>query len=810
VYELKYSGSADSLCITLSRLDYARQSFRVSAKSQTLNIAASREYTVLKTAVVKPTSVRRYGDTIDYAVQSFKSASDRTVADVLRNIPGIDVSQSGRISYGGVPINKFYVENMDLMGGKYGVVTNNLNASHVETVQVYENHEPIKALRDYNISDRAAINLKLKEKSKAVWLITAGLGAGFSPLLWNNELSAMQFAKKSQTALMFKNNNTGDNVRMELMIHYGVFSTQQESSLLSIPSSTPNIHKSGRYLFNNVNMLTLNRLWKIDGDCDIRLNMDYSNDRQRRSVLSSTEYFRENEANIKIEERSEVYENIDNAGLMLSIRANRSDYFLTNTLSAKYDWSYLDADINGNAQYLKNPYLRVSNNFHWLKASRKLRPEIISNSSYSVEPRSLSLRPGLYDRLFNNGAPYELLLQNANMKTFTSTNSISVSRTISKVKTGLTGGFKSTVQRLVSDLGVPARTPADSMTNDLSFGQHKIYAEARLTYNIRRLTADLRLPAGIMLTNAKNIRSGKEETNVQQFFNPSLGLRYKIGFDWEASLSGSYNDYYDDVFNYYQGLIMTNYRTINRNSGQFAHYSTQAFSASIRYNEPIRLMNALISASYSRNTSDFMTERDFDGILSLTRNVDIRNVYENKQIAFSVSKGFDRVVKKINLSANYSNSSYNQLQQGQIVRSYSDGYGANMAVNLKPASWYQCSYNLRYSLSKTRMDYENAIEQKPVQRLTQGFNLDIFILKNLQFNARADHDKIYADIDYPSTFFMDVKITYKLSKTSFELALNNIFDKRVYSHTNLSAFYSMSSTYELRARSLIAGVKFSF
>ena len=328
VYELKYSGAADSLCITLSRLDYAKQSFRVRAKSQTLDVAARREYTVLKEAVVKPEKVRRFGDTINYTVQSFKSASDRTVADVLRNIPGIDVSASGQISYGGTPINRFYVEDMDLMGGKYGVVSNNLDASHVETIQVLENHEPVKARRDYNLSDKAAINLKLKEKSKAVWLITAGLGLGFSPLLWNNELSAMQFSKKKQTAFMFKNNNIGNDVKMELMAHYGIFNFQQSNGLLSVPSSVPDIPRTGRYLFNNVNMFTVNRLCKLDKDLDIRVNADYANDRQRRSLRSSTEYFRENEANIKIEEQSEVYENADNAGLMLEIRANRANYFI--------------------------------------------------------------------------------------------------------------------------------------------------------------------------------------------------------------------------------------------------------------------------------------------------------------------------------------------------------------------------------------------------------------------------------------------------------------------------------------------------
>jgi hypothetical protein len=53
-------------------------------------------------------------------------------------MPGIEVSESGAIKFNGKAIKKFYVEDMDLLQGRYGLATNNINASDVATVQVLE------------------------------------------------------------------------------------------------------------------------------------------------------------------------------------------------------------------------------------------------------------------------------------------------------------------------------------------------------------------------------------------------------------------------------------------------------------------------------------------------------------------------------------------------------------------------------------------------------------------------------------------------------------------------------------------------
>lgn len=91
--------------------------------------------------------------------------TDRSIGDVLKKLPGVQVLSSGQILYQNKAISKFYVEGLDLLKGKYGIATQNIEAKNVASVQVLENHQPIKALKDMEIPEEAAINLKLKQSA---------------------------------------------------------------------------------------------------------------------------------------------------------------------------------------------------------------------------------------------------------------------------------------------------------------------------------------------------------------------------------------------------------------------------------------------------------------------------------------------------------------------------------------------------------------------------------------------------------------------------------------------------------------------
>ena len=221
-YEVRFRSDADSMRVTITGFNLTKVSKVVPANIGRLDFVV--EYSVLKIKEVKveANAIERKKDTVSYYVANFKDSTDRSIGDVLQKLPGIEVAPSGQIKYQGKAINKFYVEGLDMLGGQYGIATNNIQASDIAKVEVYENHQPIKMLQDWVSSDRAAINLILKSGARGTWNGVVEAGTGYQPILWNGEIAPMFFGKKFQTIMTYKTNNTGDNVAREVESSMGM------------------------------------------------------------------------------------------------------------------------------------------------------------------------------------------------------------------------------------------------------------------------------------------------------------------------------------------------------------------------------------------------------------------------------------------------------------------------------------------------------------------------------------------------------------------------------------------------------------
>lgn len=175
-FVLRPRGDGTTAQLDFSTMGYRRQS--VPANAGRMLVLLTPETTDIREVTIRAPRLSFRGDTVSYNVSRFTEAQDRSIADVLRKMPGIEVAKSGEIRYNGQPINNFYIEGLDMLDGRYGQATNNIAPQDVASVEVMENHQPIKALKDIVFSDRAAINLRLKPHAKARWTGTLRGGAG--------------------------------------------------------------------------------------------------------------------------------------------------------------------------------------------------------------------------------------------------------------------------------------------------------------------------------------------------------------------------------------------------------------------------------------------------------------------------------------------------------------------------------------------------------------------------------------------------------------------------------------------------------
>ncbi len=122
-FAISSPGGVKGYSLDVSMMSYAKQTVGLDSLKLPVRIVMKASATMLKEVAVKAERIREQGDTVTYSVGSFAQAQDRSIGDVLKRMPGIDVSNNGKIKYQGEDINKFYIEGSDLLGGKYGIAT---------------------------------------------------------------------------------------------------------------------------------------------------------------------------------------------------------------------------------------------------------------------------------------------------------------------------------------------------------------------------------------------------------------------------------------------------------------------------------------------------------------------------------------------------------------------------------------------------------------------------------------------------------------------------------------------------------------
>jgi hypothetical protein len=100
-------------------------------------------------------------DTIQFNAGSFRNAETRKLEDLLKNINGFSVDANGRISFNGKPVEKVLLEGDDIADQGYRMITKNLNADLVDKVQVIDNYNDNRLMRNVSQSGNVGINLKM-------------------------------------------------------------------------------------------------------------------------------------------------------------------------------------------------------------------------------------------------------------------------------------------------------------------------------------------------------------------------------------------------------------------------------------------------------------------------------------------------------------------------------------------------------------------------------------------------------------------------------------------------------------------------
>ncbi|HVX52500.1 MAG TPA: carboxypeptidase-like regulatory domain-containing protein, partial [Chitinophagaceae bacterium] len=124
-------------------------------------------------------SIRLKGDTTEFIADSFKVQPNATVEDLLKKMPGIQIDKNGKITAQGETVQKVLVDGEEFFGDDPTLVTQNLRADMVGTVQVYDKKSDQATFTGIDDGSREkTINLKLKAGKKNGYFGKLNLSGG--------------------------------------------------------------------------------------------------------------------------------------------------------------------------------------------------------------------------------------------------------------------------------------------------------------------------------------------------------------------------------------------------------------------------------------------------------------------------------------------------------------------------------------------------------------------------------------------------------------------------------------------------------
>lgn len=782
--------------LEVTMMSFAKQSLPLDSVSFPLTVYMEAGTTWLKEVTVKADRIREQGDTITYNVGSFAQSQDRSIGDVLRRMPGIDVSQSGKIQYQGEDINKFYIEGSDLLGGKYGIATNGISHDDVGAVEVMENHQPMQVLSGISFSDKAAINLKLKNKAKATWSFHGDAGGGWSwqpeGAIWDGELFAMAAMPGFQNITTFRTNNTGEDLSASntdfFVDRRGTGLSRYVSvGLPGVPSLS-----SKRTLFNRSFLVSTNNLWKL-GRGEFKANIDYSFNRVTADASNITTYFLD-EGNRVITENRDGTEHTHSLGGKFIYELNQKTAFINNTLQTNIDWNEITLSTTGsipNTQTADLPDYYVSNRFKMIQRFKgKHLVTFESRNEWESLPQTLNLDV--------NGKPYS---QHIGDHAFLTHESAAYAFSLKGITISLEGGIKGYWRSMNSELHELPQELPELTENAIHTNSFTVYATPKLEYWVRRVNLSLNLPLSYAHYSFDKAIANRDEV----YFSPSLSFNWKPNNRFSGTIRGGIGRSPMNLNLIHPGLIMTNYRTLNSGVDNFYNSTSQNVSASFQYKHTRHGLFANGMVLHSWSHLPYTLSQQLYGDYVVYSYSDANNDSKSLMALGSIGKTLDFMRGSCNINGSYNRNESRLFSQQQSVQSVSDGWSIGGKINGSPCRWFSFDYAIEYSDSRLKM---NGAAAPWLSAMTNELSLNFMLNTKWEWQVSGEHYRNeLTEGSFKTVVMLDTKLTFKATKRiEVSASLTNILNKKQYNYITYSNLSSFESQRQLRGRQLLFSI----
>lgn len=772
------------------------ESIEVDVPLKSPEIMMLAKETVLNEVVVQAPDIFQKGDTLVFDVGRYATGADDAIIDVIRRLPGVKVEKDGTIMYQGKPVNKFYIDGNDFIGDSYNLATNNISKNDVASVEVLENHQPVKALEDIEFSDQAGINLKLKEDARSRWVGVANAGSGFSPLLYSGSVFAMRLARKLQNIFTLKADNTGWNPVNEITdrSYEPMFSSTYKETLwndyitadhTTSPLAESRTRDSSSWLASAITS------WG-SGDVANRLKINYMSDRLDYHTSETTDYM---SAEIPSFIQNEVMRtHCHSFAVDLKTEINRKGYFLKDNITVNGEWQHTHSSVTGSEelkQAVSRCRLAATNDIRFIKKTDKNIFTLSSRNSFTHNPSELRV----------NATDMEPV-QKLGINDFRSTTESQYGWIKDFWRIYADGGIDINYHHLNSNLSdFPIYYP-HSGTYDAFLSS--VYVSPKAEYDRKGWKITLRSP---LQWQHYSIRGNHDFLT----FCPEAWVRRQLTAKSDVAFFASYSSFAPGAFMFVDCAVLSDYRNLFKGISVRESTRSVSLSGTYRYRNPLSAVFANASAAYSYIKTPVRSNQVFYDDLVVTTYASLPTGCNTFTTKGGVSKGLCHSRLVIGLDATYSYSASSAMRDN-LNRDFRQN-----AVVVSPylkgslTKWLYMNYAANINFNSMKIDSAAADNASSID---QVLSFTVIPSERLNFTVGAEHyfthfgDENTKDA---SMILLDASAAWQITdRIRLNFTARNVLDSKYYRYTTFGTLSQTDYSYRIRPRNILASLQFRF
>lgn len=664
----------------------------------------------------------RKGDTVGYNLKAYATGMEKTLGDVLANLPGVKVTADGQVTAQGKEVSKILFNGRDYFGDNVAMATKNIDANVADSVKVIQGYSEYDIFRGFRNVDKTVIDVGVKEGMMSNVFGKIEAGGGYKGAYLGRAQAYYMGTNHMFSALIASNNVAESTFTiMDYLAMQGGLQTPDggfqarfsiDESLVPIVTPPRDTYTATSHAVNLLyNYHLQNRLKITAAAMAAKGDNEGKTELWRTFVLGaqqgtsfSTGSTRRNAVQHALGNFGISYNPMQSLMLMGGVmgdfgtsdsRSVYDDYYaskLTNTVVEEskrpFTWN-----VKGGAYYKPNKHLfYLSSN----TLAETKRPIVYLNASDLYLPLALLDKDGRYLLQF---------VEKQNISTHN--NELGTRLKLSdkqdlKVWLAHTHIGNRTTSYFESENPITVQASFNGETNtDLMFTQDKTDLGANWRFDDERhFTWSAELVGSYLSQTAKQPQINRQLSGL--YLTPRLYFRYRIQPDMSLRAEVSSQVVPQTASGLRYGIQMKTYRSIAQNH-DYSRLFTRDLNTSLRYRyDPTEKSYSLsASARYARNESPFSQLHQL-GLLSIANPFGISN---SENLKFSI-EGANRFagIWTLSLDLDWRYATADLLYNNTLSRSVTQG----PELEFEARSTYSSLFNVEFAIQGERREYDIA------------------------------------------------------------------------------------------------------